>query len=453
MEKSKSILVLLKIFKGDLNPFDECALESALSFPDARVIALAMSPLSFMGAMEQVSRLGCEVVMVSDPLFSGSDTIATTNILAKAVEEFHPDLIFAGRKSMDGNTSQVPLMLAEALGFDLIQGAMSLKGDMVQVRSGESFALSSRQIITFEKFAALRSPSIFSQKKEVTVLDNGKLGLELSKIGQNGSKTKVVRSFSNQEDRRFCHFVSYDELGDLIVLSLAKGKEKKTSIPSIEFIHYVGDIQEIASTYGKKAIRLDYEGKSVEEIAKDLLDRQPKLVLWEESEAYKFLACQVAYHLGIGLCADCTGFRLENGQIIITRPALGGDVMADIVCTSTISMATVRKEDEECDVAFTVGKGALGNLERISALAKRLGAKMYCTRPLADMGVIDYKMQVGLTGISISPKVVVSIGTSGAVQHIVGIHNAKTIIAINCNRKEAIFDYADYGIVMDAETI
>ena len=117
-------------------------------------------------------------------------------------------------------------------------------------------------------------------------------------------------------------------------------------------------------------------------------------------------------------------------------------------------MATIKAEaNNEEGVAITVGRGALPYLDRVEKLARKYNAQIYCSRPLADNGNFDYKKQVGLTGITIAPKVCITIGTSGAVQHIVGIDRSQTIIAININKREKIFDYANYGIVMDIKEL
>ena len=174
---NKNILVLLKIYKGDLNPFDECALECALSYPESKVTVLAMSPLSHLEALENLTRLGCDAVLVSDKVFAGSDTIATTKVLVKAIEQLQPDLIFAGRKSVDGNTAQVPFMVSELSGYQLINKVISIKGDVVKTRSDKSFEITEKQLLTFEKFKLLRSPSMFSKKREVKIIDNSILGL------------------------------------------------------------------------------------------------------------------------------------------------------------------------------------------------------------------------------------------------------------------------------------
>ena len=452
---NKNILVLLKIYKGDLNPFDECALECALSYPESKVTVLAMSPLSHLEALENLTRLGCDAVLVSDKIYAGSDTIATTKVLVKAIEQLQPDLIFAGRKSVDGNTAQVPFMVSELSGYQLINKVISIKGNVVKTRSDKSFEITEKQLLTFEKFKLLRSPSMFSKKREVKIIDNSSLGLPLDEVGLKGSPTQVIKSYSNQSDRRFCQFIDINQLDKVINDSLNKEMvAKEEVINKVPLIHYVGNLQDVALKYGEQAEEIKVDDLSVEEIIKLIDQASPKVILWEENEKYKVLASRVAIRMNIGLCADCVSFNHVDGKFVITRPALGGDVIADIVSSSPIAMATIKATSINNEqVAITVGKGAIQNIDQIQKFADKYRAKIYCTRPLADSGLIDYSRQVGLTGITIAPKVCITIGTSGAVQHIVGINKSQTIIAMNISKKEKVFDYADYGVVIDSKDI
>ena len=138
----------------------------------------------------------------------------------------------------------------------------------------------------------------------------------------------------------------------------------------------------------------------------------------------------------------------------MTRPALGGNVTADIASSSAMSFATVRtsKSDGE-KIIFSVGKGAINYIDRIKALAKKYGAEVAASRPMVDDGIIPYEYQVGLTGKTVSPELYVAFGISGAVQHTVAIPGAKTVIAVNTDKNARIFDYSDYGIVADIKNL
>lgn len=453
---NKKILVLAKLCKGDLSPFDGCALECALSLENASVAVLAMAPPQMEESLASLTRLGVKAILLADPCFAGSDTIATSRILAKAISLLSPDIIFAGRESMDGNTAQVPLMLSELTGYSLFQKAMSFDGERFTNRNGDETDLRSEQIITFEKFRLLRPPSIFSKKGEVERIDNKILGLPPSKIGLLGSPTRVIATHANTNNRRLCRFINYDELDHAIEEGLSKTiGAAPSNARKGPLVHYVGRLADVASCYGEEAKEIDLQGlRTTEEIASKIMAIGPKLLLWEECDSIKEIASKVASALGQGLCADCTSVAYDGERYILTRPALGGDVLADIVCISDIAMATMKaKASQGPDIAISIGRGALPHLEKVRLLAKRLNAPIYCSRPLTDNGEFPYSSQVGLTGISIAPKVAISIGCSGAIQHIVGIERAGTIIAINIDGKAKTFDYADYGIVMDAKDL
>ena len=231
-------------------------------------------------------------------------------------------------------------------------------------------------------------------------------------------------------------------------------EDAETISQQLEEIYFVGNVKSVAQRIAKRATELQTQNKSAEEIAKDILEKNVKTVLWEDSERLKVLASQVAVLTGAGLCADCISFRVENKRLIMTRPALGGNVTADIVCESELAFATVRTVKKDgADVIFSVGKGAVSELKAIERLAQKYGAEICCSRIVADSGKLPYEKQVGLTGRTVCPKVYVAFGISGAVQHTCAIAGAGTVIAVNIDKQARIFDYADYGIIDDVKNI
>ena len=452
--KSKRIVVLLKYFKGELNPFDGAALECALETGAKEVIAVSMAPMSALNAFQGLTRLGVKGVFISDPIYAGSDTQATSFILAEALRRLNPDLIYCGRQSVDGDTAQVPPMLAQRLGFAIKPKVIAFDKGTVTLRNGECFTPQNRTVLTFEKIRTLRFPSIFSKVSEVEVWDNGVLNLPQEKCGLKGSPTRVKRSYESSVGRRSCQFVTMDSLPALIQAGLQKQRIEQPldTAEKLDEVYFVGNVQTIAESVANKAIPLFVEGKSAEEIADELYAQKVKTVLWEDSEAYKLLASQVAVLAGAGICADCISFRIEEGKLIMTRPALGGNVTADILCDSEMAFATVRTVKKEgADVIFSIGKGAVNEIERIKALAEKYGAEVCCSRIVADSGKLPYEKQVGLTGRTVCPKVYVAFGLSGAVQHTCAIAGAGTVIAVNLDKEARIFDYADYGIIDDVK--
>lgn len=112
------ILVCVKVVKGELNPFDESALECALQLSDD-VTVLSMGPKSCENVLKPLTRLGAKAILITDSLFAGSDTLATSYILSTAIRKMEYDLILCGRQSIDGDTAQVGPMLSQMLEIPL----------------------------------------------------------------------------------------------------------------------------------------------------------------------------------------------------------------------------------------------------------------------------------------------------------------------------------------------
>lgn len=225
---------------------------------------------------------------------------------------------------------------------------------------------------------------------------------------------------------------------------------------------------------------------------------KPEIVLFGATTNGKDLASAVATDLKTGLTADTTilDVNVEERLLEASRPAFGGNIMATILCkNSRPQMATVRpkvmralepdysrsgkiireevpvyEEDihtkviqvilennkktnlEEADIIVAGGKG-LGDekgFQLIHQLAEVLGAGVGATRDVVEAGWIPHAHQIGQTGITVTPKIYIAIGISGAVQHTVGMQNSGMIIAINKDPNAPIFDIATYGIVGDA---
>ena len=451
--KNKKIVVCLKYFKGELNPFDGAALECALETGAKDITAVTMSPPSAKPAFQALTRLGVKCLFISDPAYAGSDTQATSYILSEVIKRLNPDLVFCGRQSVDGDTAQVPPMLAQRTGYAIQTKVMEFDGKAVALRSGEKLVPQDKTVLTFEKIRTLRFPSIFSKMGEVETWDNGVLQLPIEKCGLKGSPTRVVRSYESTVGRRDCQFFPVEKLKDLIENALKKPRveQLQQTGEKIEKVYFVGNVKEIAKGVANQAIELRVKDKTPQEIAREAMG---KTVLWEDSETLKILASQAAVLCGAGLCADCISFRVEKGKLIMTRPALGGNITADIVCDSDTAFATVRTvKSEGSELIFSIGKGAVDQIEKINEFAKKYGAEVCCSRIVADSGKLPYEKQVGLTGRTVCPKVYVAFGISGAVQHTCAIAGANTVIAVNTNKQERIFDYADYGIITEAKNV
>ncbi|MDR1376016.1 MAG: electron transfer flavoprotein subunit alpha/FixB family protein [Synergistaceae bacterium] len=199
--------------------------------------------------------------------------------------------------------------------------------------------------------------------------------------------------------------------------------------------------------------------------------------------------------LGCGLTADCTGLSVKDGLLLQTRPAIGGNVMADIMTPERRpQMCTVRPKSkkplppdlsrsgkgevvryspkksalasaltflgfdpesrvglpiQDAEVIVAGGKGMKGakNFALLDELARLLGGSVGASRTAVDLGWAPHSSQVGLSGKSVTPRLYIACGISGAVQHLAGMSGAETVVAVNTDPEAPIFGVADFGVV------
>ncbi|MDD6484639.1 MAG: FAD-binding protein [Clostridiales bacterium] len=445
------ILVFVKVIKGEINPFDESALECALGLCDD-VMAVSMGPESCIEILRPITRLGAKAVLISDKAFAGSDTLVTSYILAKAVRNMEYDYIFCGRQSVDGDTGQVGPMTAKRLGLPMLGGVMSAElkdgGIFAKTRFGEE-TIKSPAMLCIERGYVLRFPSIFSKIGDVRVIDNSVIGCDLEKCGLKGSPTRVLESFENERGRRSCRFIKMEELVPLVKDLMSRERaviKSENKAQKFKTVWAVGDeVYKKALEIAEEVVLI--EKSSAEEISRQAALKKPNVILWNADEWGRQNAAQTAVLLETGLCADCTGLEADGDDLIMYRPAQGGNIMAKIKCITRPQMATVRTKSKSSDIIVSGGKGVFDRLDKLYALAKALNAQTGASRGLVDLGGAPYDMQIGLTGKTVSPKIYIAAGISGAVHHTCAIEGSETVIAINPDKNARIFDYADYGII------
>lgn len=236
----------------------------------------------------------------------------------------------------------------------------------------------------------------------------------------------------------------------------------------------------------------------------DMLKKiEPSSVLIPATPAGRSLFSRVAMKLECGMTADCTELKVgtrEDGSHFIKqiKPSYGENVFVTIITREGVypQMMTVRpgvyqqaeavephaetvyfddikvpeskiqviekiQSENETDsilsaeIVVVGGRGALeeGNFDLLKAFADKIGAAIGGTRPMVDSELIPFNHQIGQTGFTIRPRIVISLGVSGAIQHTEGLKDTKLYIAINTDENAAIFNVADYGITTDMKDV
>lgn len=457
-----NILVCVKISGGELSPFDACAVEAALRIaaqqPEAgRITVVSMGPPTAKGALEKLTRLGAEAVLLSDAAFAGADTLATAYALSMAARQLGPDLILCGRQSLDGDTAQTGPCLAALLGLPVLTDVLSLQvsGGAARcvTRLGEEEA-ALPAVVTVERFLSLRFPHIGAKRGAVKRLSAADIGAETDRCGLRGSPTRVIASMECTAGRRSCQFIPPSGFAAALAAALEK---PRAALPvqaggkKLREVWCIGEAAaDMARTIAEQVTVIPPDTPAA--LAEQIRAAQPPAVLWEASVWGRRNAPQAAALLRTGLCADCTALETDGEQLYMIRPAKGGSVTAKILCRSRPPMATVRCACADTrQVVVGLGIGAAEQLQEWMRWTQAWGYEWAASRRLVDRGGAPYDRQIGLTGRSVRPQVYLAVGISGAIQHTCAVEGAGTVIAVNPDSTARVFDYADYGIVCTAE--
>lgn len=259
-----------------------------------------------------------------------------------------------------------------------------------------------------------------------------------------------------------------------------------------EILHY--GVDEVC-VYDHEALKY-FKIDAYTNVFEDFINtRKPTAILVGATNVGRQLAPRVAARFKTGLTADCTILDIrENTDLVQIRPAFGGNIMAEIQTPNARpQIATVRykvmnapaksqekqgvltdcslpdemlssridvlqvtpkakeKFIENADVLVVAGRGVRSeaDLKMVRELADLLDGEVACTRPMIEAGWFDAKKQIGLSGRTVRPKLIITCGVSGSVQFAAGMNNSETIIAINKDEKASIFKIAHYGLVGD----
>ena len=224
---------------------------------------------------------------------------------------------------------------------------------------------------------------------------------------------------------------------------------------------------------------------------------KPNLVLFPHTYQVRDFAPKLSAMLGKGMIGDCTGYRNEGGKLVFVRQMFQGKTAADVTFTGaapwfasfqsgafradllaahpsgkapvnsvTVSLSAEQIRTRPLDLfkevksavdltqaplIVAIGRGikAPENIPQAEALAKALGGEIAASRPICDEGWLPMERPIGSSGQTVAPKLYLALGISGAIQHVVGMKGARTIVAINKDANAPIFEIADYGIVGD----
>ena len=206
-------------------------------------------------------------------------------------------------------------------------------------------------------------------------------------------------------------------------------------------------------------------------------------------------APKLAASLGKGMIGDCIGYRYENGRLIFVRQMFQGKTSADVTFSGaspwfasfqaarfaatkpleaphlhhlarhgrfapeqirTVPLELFREAKQAVDltqapIIVAIGRGikAPENISLAQKFAQLMGGELAASRPICDEGWLPMDRQIGSSGQTVSPKLYLALGISGAIQHVVGMKGSRTIAAINKDENAPIFEVADYGIVGD----
>ncbi|HEY1469001.1 MAG TPA: electron transfer flavoprotein subunit alpha/FixB family protein [Candidatus Acidoferrum sp.] len=224
---------------------------------------------------------------------------------------------------------------------------------------------------------------------------------------------------------------------------------------------------------------------------------KPDLVLFPHTYQVRDFAPKLAASLGKGMVGDCVGFRHESGKLVFVRQMFQGKNVADVTFLGAapwfasfqsgafradllaahasgkapVNAVSVELKPEQirtkplelfkeakssvdltqAPLIVAIGRGikAPENIAQAEALAKAMGAEIAASRPICDEGWLPMERQIGSSGQTVAPKLYMALGISGAIQHVVGMKGARTIVAVNKDQNAPIFEIADYGVVGD----
>ncbi|HEU5302815.1 MAG TPA: FAD-binding protein [Acidimicrobiia bacterium] len=542
------------------------AVELAAAVGDGTVTVFTLGPPSAEDVLREAIAWGTEnavavdAVLITDPAFAGSDTLATAKALAAAITREGPfDLVLLGRNSVDADTGQVGPELAELLDLPFATGVrhLSVKGSTFHLRCEHDdgwVQLEVDQPLVASCAERLIDPCKVPPEGRATVdpemirvVDAHDLGpgpwgadasptrvgpvrvheVEREQVVLTGSPEEQVRAAVRRLQERNALVDPEEDAGAILRVCdpVGDGPGAGPSVgPNVGVVlepdrahtarELLGAAAGLAREIGGRVSALTLEAPraavlgswgadEIVAVEGDLVEEDVARVVAEwgaDPAAWAILAPSTAWgrevagraaaRLGAGLTGDAVGLEVgrdaDAGRLVAWKPAFGGQLVAAILTSSPVQMATVRagvlpslaprsrtasvrtvtarprgrvtvlartRDDDldslaEARAVVGVGQGvAPDDYRRLDPLLSVLGAELGATRKVTDQGWLPRARQIGITGRTIAPRIHVAIGTSGKFNHMVGVRAAGTVLAINPDPDALVFQVADIGIV------
>jgi electron transfer flavoprotein alpha subunit len=487
-----------------------------------------------------------------DRAFAGSDTLATARALAAVLRAEGPfDLILVGRNSLDGDTGQVGPQLAELLGLPFATGIreLALEGEVLSLQlelddGSQDVEVSLPALLSVAE--RLCEPCKVPPEGRAAVNSHlirrvGARELGGGPWGAIGSPTQVGQTRLLHHDRagQILQGTVAEQVAEAVELltvrralvpsaqpapvQLAATPERPDADCRVVAVLVEPDRPQVAAellgaasalaaddgsavhalcvaaedpgglgAWGADRVTVFSGSTLAEDVAAAVVEWAAGHALWAvlgpSTTFGREVLGRMAVALDAGLVGDAIGVTRVDGQLVAAKPAFAGALVADISCTSPVSLVSIRpgvlplpanavrmpdvttmstpslsrirllrtSRDDDVEVLSradaVIGVGAAvrpDEYEELTTLAAVLGAELAATRKVTDQGWAPRARQVGITGRSISPRLYVALGTSGKFNHMVGVRAAGTILAINNDPNALVLDHCDIGIVGD----